>query len=147
VPPVEDQRGRRQLRLDRPAEEGVGHLPGGVALGSPPVELGLGELGEVAVAVGQPVQQGDRNGHLLLGPQEGAVSGGVRRVTQAALVVPGDVAADGIAVRRVSRALDRLGRPDLEPAEQFVAWRQRAVLDKQATDVGLRLLPSRDLVK
>lgn len=75
------------------------------------------------------------------------MSGEVRRVTQAALVVPGDVAADGNAVRRVSRALDRLGRPDLEPAEQFVAWRQRAVLDKQATDVGLRLLSCGDLVK
>ncbi|MEV0290314.1 hypothetical protein AB0H36_39820 [Kribbella sp. NPDC050820] len=75
------------------------------------------------------------------------MSGGVRRVTKAALMVPGDVAADGIAVRRVRRTLDRLDRPALEPAEQLVARRQRAVLDKQATDVGLRLLPAWDLVE
>ncbi|MER7244649.1 hypothetical protein [Kribbella sp. NPDC000426] len=133
--------------LDGPVQEGVGLFPGGVAAGAPSIELGLTELGEGAVVLGEPVQQGDRDGHLLFGPEEGSLGDGFRRAAEPALVVPDDVAADDVAVGWVGRALDRCSRPGTESAEQLVALRQRAVLDKQPADVGLRLLPAGDLVE
>jgi hypothetical protein len=60
-------RGGCVLGAQRPSQEGVGEVPGGVAVCVPGVDVGVGGVGEATSALGEVVAEGGREADLVAG--------------------------------------------------------------------------------